>query len=338
MATRPSILPTIDELDLDDPTGYRSLIAGVPVAVDAGRQILERARGGMTALAPAYPGQRSRTLPTGELAQQIKGERPLGPDGEQPSPAGGKDTPASTNAQAVKHPGAGLTGVAFAKAIQEATAPGAAVRAASGGGMEARPARLPRVQPNFVGPPTEQQQFGGLNEGIRDRAFQFTPDPWGIDVSQAGMEANERARQMIEGRHINRLAAIGAAERAGGGSPQERDLAARKLNAEATALTSQPRPLEGEGGAFEVGKGVIENVQQRPPATVAQRQQAVIFDHLRREGAALNRAYATRDEATINDARATYERILRDAELMLSSIAGRPITGSRPASLDLGSP
>lgn len=266
----------------------------------------------------------SSVLPesTKELGQLIEGDRPLGPEGEQPSPGGG-DTGASSNARQAKLPGAGLTGAAFTKAIQEATAPGAAVREAAMG-APTRAGRLPRLAE------------GGITEAIREGAYDFTPDPWGVDVSQAGMAQNEIARQAIEGRHINRLAAIAAAEEAAGGSPQERDLVARKLNLEATALTEQPRPLEGKGGAFRVGpQGTISNVPARPPATQSQLQ-AAIFDRVRVAGQGLADAYGTGDKAKIAEATLLYERILRESELQLSSLAGRPIIGSRPGALDLG--
>lgn len=268
----------------------------------------------------------SSVLPesTKELGQLIEGDRPLGPEGEQPSPGGG-DTGASSNARQAKLPGAGLTGAAFTKAIREATAPGAAVREAAMG-APTRAGRLPRLAE------------GGITEAIREGAYDFTPDPWGIDVSQAGMAQNEIARQAIEGRHINRLAAIAAAEEAAGGSPQERDVAARRLNLEATALTPPSRPLEGKGGVFQFGPGgVIQNVPDRRPSTPQERQ-TVIFDRLREAGNFLQQAYASGDKGKVAEMSALYERVLREAELQLSALAGRPITGSRQPSLDLGGP
>jgi len=257
--------------------------------------------------------KRPASLPTsGDLSAEMKGDRPLGPDGEQPSPDARKS-----------HPGAGLKGEAFQRAIQEATAPGAGARAQAAVPVEGR-------QPQLA--------VRGIQPEMRERAFQSTPDPWGVDVSQAGMAQNEIARQAIEGRHINRLQEINAAEAASGGSAQERDVRSKRLDLEATALTQPSRPLYGDGGVFSMDKGgAIQNAPQRGPATPAQRQNA-IFQRLSRWGAALERAHATGDAKIIQESEAAYDRMLREAELELSAIAGRPITGSRQSTIDLVAP
>jgi hypothetical protein len=265
---------------------------------------------------------RARRLPS-DITPELKGERPLGPEGEQPP-----------NGRAMTLPGAGLEGEAFRSAIRTATAPGAAARetAMDSQAPGGRASRLPRVEANFVGPPNQAE----LPESIRQGSSQSTGDPWGVDVSQSGMAQNERARQAIEGRYINRLQEIAAAREASGGTPQEQDLRARRIDAEATAITPPPRPLAGEGGAFQVGPDrTIRNAPQRPPASMAQLQ-AAIFDRVRVAGQGLAAAYAKGDKAQVAEATAAYERILRESELQLSSLAGRPITGSRQGTLDIG--
>lgn len=97
---------------------------------------------------------------------------------------------------------------------------------------------------------------------LAPNAFQFTEDPWGVDVSQAQMAQDFRAHAGINARHGQRMAEIARSER----DPMQEELEARKTTAALEELTPAERPLIGEAGAFTQDPTTQGTIRNNAPA------------------------------------------------------------------------